>query len=284
MSVKISVVTICYNAADVIRTTMESVLAQDYDDFEYIIQDGNSADATPEIASEFKKKFDAKGIRFIYVRERDGGIYDAMNRAMNSVTGRYVNYMNAGDCFYSDSALSDAARTADAADDGTKPFIAYGDCAVYEYGRFYLFAKSLEDIYEKMPFSHQSAFASSDFLRAHPFNVSYRYSADYDFLLTARDLDAAFADIGKVVCITTADGTSSINYHDTLMESAMILKAHGRYAHSDAEFAKTGKILSIKQFVLDHFPVFIRKMIRAAQIKSRGQSFEAAVPPWFHMK
>ncbi len=280
MSVKISVITICYNAADVIRTTIESVLAQDYDDYEYIIQDGNSSDETPDIVNEYSPKFAEKGIRLAYVREPDGGIYDAMNRAMASAEGRYINYMNAGDCFYSAGVLAHIAKTADDSD-GASPVIIYGDCAVYEYGRFYLFAKSLENIYESMPFSHQSVFASSDFLRAHPFNCSYRYSADYDFLLTAKDMDVKFADSGTVVCITTADGTSSINYHDTLMESAEILKAHGRYAHSDAELKKTEKVLSLKQFVLDHFPVAVRKWIRGVQIKKRGQSFEAAVPPWF---
>ncbi|MCR5687448.1 MAG: glycosyltransferase [Lachnospiraceae bacterium] len=279
MSVKISVVTICYNAAKVIRPTIESVLAQDYGDYEYIIQDGDSTDETPELIREYEDRFAQKGIAMKYVREPDGGIYDAMNRALSSAEGGYVNYMNAGDCFYDMHVLSKAAQAIAEAEDGSVPVIAYGDCAVYEYGRFYLFEKSYERIREKMPFSHQSAFAPAQFLKDHPFDTSYRYSADYDLLLAAEDEGLKFEDIRTTVCITTADGVSSVNYRDTLIESAKIRRAHG--IEPGKEDPETGRMLALKQFVLDHFPVFIKKWIRGMQIKNRGQSFEASIPPWF---
>ena len=281
MSVNISVITICYNAAKVLPLTMESVLSQDYGNFEYIIQDGNSTDNTPDIVKDYTEKFAAKNIRFVYNRESDGGIYDAMNRAVSSAQGDYINFMNAGDCFYDSHVLCSISEAAAPEGNQEVPVIIYGDCAVYEYGRFYLFPKSLEKIEESMPFSHQSVFAASEFLREHPFNTSYRYSADYDFLLTAHDLGVGFCDSHTTVCITTADGTSSINYHDTLMESAAILKNHGMYHHSDAELSKIEKNLKIKQFVLDHFPVFVKKIIRGLQIKSRGQNFAPVIPPWY---
>ena len=187
MSVNISVITICYNAAKVLPLTIESVLSQDYDSFEYIIQDGNSTDNTPEIVGSYKDKFAARNIRFVYNRKKDGGIYDAMNKGSASAEGDYINFMNAGDCFYDTHVLSSVSDAAAVEDGEEKPAVIYGDCAVYEYGRFYLFPKSLEKIEESMPFSHQSVFAASDFVREHPFNTTYRYSADYDFLLTAHD-------------------------------------------------------------------------------------------------
>lgn len=283
MSVNFSVITICYNAAKVLPLTIESVLSQDYDDFEYIIQDGNSTDNTPDIVNSYKEKFANRNIRFVYNRESDGGIYDAMNKAALSAKGDYINYMNAGDCFYDAHVLNGISDAVDkyTGAEGVGPEIIYGDCAVYEYGRFYLFAKSLENIEESMPFSHQSVFAAGDFVCSHPFDTSYRYSADYDFLLAAHDLGVRFCDSHITVCITTADGTSSINYHDTLMESAAILKNHGKYHHSEAELAKIERSLKIKQFVLDHFPVFVRKIIRGLQIRSRGQSFNPVIPPWY---
>ena len=273
----VSIVTICYNAADSLPLTMDSVLAQDYNNYEYIIQDGNSTDNTFEIVESYRQKFNDKGINFIYNREKDGGIYDAMNKAMASCSGRYINYMNAGDCFYQDTVLSDIFDRSIKIT-GT---ILYGDCAEYEYGRFNLFLKNPDGIEEVMPFSHQSVFASADFLKAHPFNTSYRYSADYDFLLAAHDAGEAFTDTGVIVCITTKDGLSSVNYHDMLMESARILKSHGKYHHTDEELASIEKTLKLKQFVLDHFPVFIKKSIRTMQIKSRGQNFEYIIPPWY---
>jgi glycosyltransferase involved in cell wall biosynthesis len=281
MNVKFSVITICYNAANVLPLTMESVLAQNYDNFEYIIQDGNSTDKTPDIVKHYMEKFAGRNIRLVYNRENDGGIYDAMNKAVTSAGGDYINFMNAGDCFYCADVLGRIADVVSASREEAKPTVVYGDCVVYEYGRFFLFPKSLDAIEESMPFSHQSVFAASDFIKAHPFNTSYRYSADYDFLLTAHDLGVRFCDSNTTVCITTADGTSSINYHDTLMESAAILKSHGKYHHSETELKRIDKSLKIKQFVMDHFPVFIRKAIRALQIKSRGQSFDPVLPPWY---
>lgn len=275
---KLSVITICYNAADVLTSTIESVLAQDHDDFEYIIQDGASTDETPKIAESYREKFAARNIRFVYNRVKDGGIYDAMNRGFLSAEGKYINYMNAGDCFYDSTVLSAVSAVTDRC---TKvPAIVYGDCAVYEYGMFFMFQKDADRIEEMMPFSHQTVFARADILRDHPFNTSYRYSADYDFLLTVHDLKESFLDSGTVVCITTADGTSSIHYHDTLMESAKILKAHGLIRSYEA-LAKSEKMLIVKQFVMDHFPVAIKKWIRARQIASRGQKAVITVPPWF---
>lgn len=278
---KISIVTICYNAAKDLPLTIESVLAQDYSDFEYIIQDGNSSDNTPKIVESYQEKFLARGINFVYNRTKDNGIYDAMNKGVASATGDYINFMNAGDCFYSATVLSHIFNLNSSIISSTNPTIIYGDCAEYEYGRFYLFPKNISAIEEAMPFSHQSTFAKKDFLEKHPFNTDYRYSADYDFLLTAHDENATFMDSKVIVCITTKDGLSSVNYHDMLLESANILKSHGKYHHNEGELAKIEKTLKLKQFVLDNFPTFIKKAIRGYQINKRGQNFDVVVPTWY---
>ena len=282
MNEMISVITICYNAAKVLPFTMESVLAQDLKGFEYIIEDGASTDETSEIVESYREKFESKGIRFIYRCEPDRGIYDAMNKGVAASTGEYVNFMNAGDCFYGPGVLKHVAGVITAARlNGRQPAVVYGDCAMYEYGRFYLFQKSPERIEETMPFSHQSVFADRKLLLEHPFNTKYRYSADYDFLLTMHDLKKEFLDADTVICIATADGLTSVHYRDTLMESAAILKAHGVFSLSESEFRRKGRILLLKQFVLDHFPVSIKKIIRNRQIASRGQDFSPVIPDWF---
>lgn len=281
MSIRFSIITICFNAADVISATIESVLAQESGDYEYIIQDGDSTDETPKLIESYRGRFAAKGIDLIYNREPDGGIYDAMNKAVESAHGGYINFMNAGDCFYDGNVLASVAKAADDCNDD--PDIIYGDCAVYEYGRFFRFPKSLENIAENMPFSHQTVFAKKECLRDHPFNTGYRYSADYDFLLTMYNEKKKFLDAGTIICITTADGTSSINYHDTLMESAGIRRSHGLFNHTEAELMRTERSLRIKQFVLDHFPVAIRRFIRGRQIEKRGQNISVIVPKWFEI-
>ena len=276
---KFSIITICYNAAKDLPLTMESVLRQNYSNFEYIIQDGGSQDNSDEIIKGYKEKFLQRGISFIYNSGKDGGIYDAMNRAVQSASGKYINFMNAGDCFYNETVLTDV----DSIITG-EPAIVYGDCAEFEYGRFYLFPRNFDKIEEAMPFSHQSVFAKKSLLTAHPFDLSLKYSADYDFLLTAFDNNEEFLFSGKIICITTKDGLSSVNYHDMLMESAAILENHGKMHQSKEQLAKTEKTLRLKQFVLDRFPTFVKKAIRGVQIKSRGQNFDVKIPAWYQQK
>ncbi|PHS70954.1 MAG: glycosyl transferase [Methylophaga sp.] len=93
---KISIITVCYNASEFIRYAIESVLAQSYPDIEYIVIDGASNDGTLEIINEYSK--DIKHI----VSEPDQGIYDAMNKGLKMATGDIIGTLNADD-FYSDN-------------------------------------------------------------------------------------------------------------------------------------------------------------------------------------
>ena len=70
----ITVVTVCMNARDDIEETIRSVLSQDYEDFEYIIKDGGSADDTLRIAERYKEKFEKKGIPYRIKEEKDYGL------------------------------------------------------------------------------------------------------------------------------------------------------------------------------------------------------------------
>ena len=74
---KISIITATYNSGSTLRDTLESVLAQDYADYEHIIVDGASKDDTMDIVKEYEPKY--KG-RLRYISEPDHGIYDAMNK------------------------------------------------------------------------------------------------------------------------------------------------------------------------------------------------------------
>jgi glycosyltransferase involved in cell wall biosynthesis len=101
MVLKISIITVCYNAADTIRDTIESVLAQQYKNIEYIIVDGASKDGTLDIVSEYEGRI-AK-----VISEPDKGIYDAMNKGVRAATGDYVGILNSDDFFAGDNVVQD---------------------------------------------------------------------------------------------------------------------------------------------------------------------------------
>nr|MCR4896864.1 glycosyltransferase [Lachnospiraceae bacterium] len=98
----ITVVTVCYNAANALQNTMNSILLQTTAPDEYLIIDGASSDGTQELAEAAVKKFAARGIRMRVISEPDHGTYDAMNKGARLATGDVIAFLNAGDTYEPD--------------------------------------------------------------------------------------------------------------------------------------------------------------------------------------
>jgi glycosyltransferase involved in cell wall biosynthesis len=94
---KISIITITFNAAATIRTAIESVLSQSYPTLEYLVVDGGSTDGTLEILKEY-------GTKIQWVSEPDKGIYDAMAKGVARASGEIIGMVNADD-FYPDNQV-----------------------------------------------------------------------------------------------------------------------------------------------------------------------------------
>ena len=101
---RVSVITVCFNSAATIRDTIESVLAQDYKDIEYIIIDGGSTDQTLQIISEYKNHISK------FITEPDRGIYDAMNKGIRLATGDVIGMLNSDDVYISQTTISELMR------------------------------------------------------------------------------------------------------------------------------------------------------------------------------
>lgn len=97
---KVSIITICYNSQKTLEDTITSVLAQDYNDIEYIIIDGASKDNTPKIIEKYKSSISH------VTSEPDKGIYDAMNKGVEKATGDLVGILNSDDFYANDSVIS----------------------------------------------------------------------------------------------------------------------------------------------------------------------------------
>jgi glycosyltransferase involved in cell wall biosynthesis len=87
---RVTLVTPSYNAADYLRAAIDSVLAQDYPDIEYLVMDGGSMDGTVELLTSY-------GDRIRWVSEKDGGQSDAIARGVERTSGEILGWLNADD-------------------------------------------------------------------------------------------------------------------------------------------------------------------------------------------
>ena len=106
----ISIVTVCYNSAETVAKTIESVLGQTYPEIEYIIVDGASKDNTVQIARSYEEAFRQKGYAYRIISEKDNGIYDAMNKGIRMAKGQIIGLINSDD-WYESHAVQTVAET-----------------------------------------------------------------------------------------------------------------------------------------------------------------------------
>ena len=96
---EVSIITVCRNAESCLGSTMDSILSQTFQPIEYI--------RTLALIKEREAAFRSRGIAFRWLSEPDGGIYDAMNKGIRLASGRWLNFMNAGDGFHDAEVLAD---------------------------------------------------------------------------------------------------------------------------------------------------------------------------------
>ncbi len=103
-SLKVSIITVCYNSAATVAHTLRSVAGQTYPNIEHLIIDGASKDETLAV-------IEANNHRVArLVSEPDRGIYDAMNKGIGLATGDIVGFINSDDFYASDHAIADVAK------------------------------------------------------------------------------------------------------------------------------------------------------------------------------
>lgn len=199
---KISVVTVSYNAADTIEETIRSVVNQTYDNIEYIIIDGGSTDGTVDIIKKYAGRI------AYWVSEPDRGIYDAMNKGIAVATGDYINFMNAGDRFNGENIVYEVFGS-------LIPMISadiiYGNAIFsYPWGELLIKPRSLEEFNSYNPIFHQSSFTKLPLLKDSPFDISFKIAGDYNFFYKCYIGGKRFVYLDIAMAIFDAsDGISS---------------------------------------------------------------------------
>jgi glycosyltransferase involved in cell wall biosynthesis len=174
---RFSIVTVCRNAERVIASTGLSLRHQTHRDYEWLVIDGASTDRTLEVVAGIG----VQSPRII--SEPDLGIYDAMNKALSLARGEWIYFLNAGDALIDEAVLADVAAGIDA-----HPTIEllWGDMIYFgpsgEWLRRYRHVRRSTLVFEDL--NHQAVFAARAlFERFGRFNLRFRTSADYDWLL-----------------------------------------------------------------------------------------------------
>lgn len=205
MKDKISIVTVTYNCEKLLRDTIDSVIEQTYENFEYVIVDGASNDNTLKIIGEYNKFID------VFISEPDHGIYDAMNKALGLVSGDWVIFMNAGDTFCNQNVLAECFSN-----DYKDTAVVFGSWYAKINGNIELrdcnkpFYENKSKI-RSMGFSHQSVFVRTKWARSFPFDTSFKLCADYNMIYTIFSNGGKFYNTHLPICIYDGDNGLSQN-------------------------------------------------------------------------
>lgn len=211
--IKISVITVSYNAESTIEETMLSVLNQTYPNIEYILIDGGSTDGTVDIIKKYVEnpKY-CKRIGY-WVSEPDNGIYDAMNKGIKAATGDYIQMMNSGDTFVDNNTLERAEALfpkdkkydvifGDSIEKDSKGTVTYKKCS------------SNPEALNKYPtYRHGSSFVKSTIHKNRLFDLDrkgeFGYGLDYNNIWNMWHDGCSFLKIPLPIMIYEQEGISA---------------------------------------------------------------------------
>lgn len=203
---KLSIITVAYNALDFLQMTAENIRKQTFTDYEYLVIDGGSSDGTVPYLSGLQTTFQDAGISFRYLSKPDHGIYDAMNKGSQMADGEWLLFLNAGDLFASADVLKKIFQN------DSDAGVIYGDTLCVYQGQKKLYpALPLPSLTREMAFCHQSAFIRRDLMLSHPYDLSYQICADHQLFLRLYLEDCKFDYRNLPVSIYEISGVSDRN-------------------------------------------------------------------------
>ena len=211
---KFSIITINYNNKDGLEMTINSVLGQSFQGFEYIIIDGGSTDGSIDIIKKYESRID------YWVSEPDNGVYNAMNKGIRKATGDYINFMNSGDAYHSSSALGTIAGMHSEDD------IIIGGYYETEKGASHTIPPQDVTLLTllKYTINHQATFIKKSLLDKRLYDESYTIMADAKFNFQSIILDNCSVKITEdIIADYDTNGISS-NYELYKTERQRFLK------------------------------------------------------------
>lgn len=167
---KLSIITINYNNKNGFQKTIDSVIAQTWRDFEWIVIDGGSTDGSKELIEKYQEHF------AYWCSEPDKGVYNAMNKGIAKAKGEYLNFMNSGDCV-NDQQTFDKVFSHELTSD-----LVYGDW-IQMYNNYEEYVKAPDKGFNATVYienvCHQSMFIRSSILKEKGYDENMNILADW---------------------------------------------------------------------------------------------------------
>lgn len=224
---KLSIITVCFNAEKVIARTIESVLNQTKDIYEYIFIDGDSQDNTVSIIENYRDAFELKGIKYIVKSEPDNGISDAFNKGIKIATGDLIGIINADD-----ELMPKANQIISEVWNDIEADVYYGNCYWVDVTKHISYIRrsrhNLNELLYNMIIIHPSTFVKKKtYDECGMFKLDYKYCMDkellYRFYLAGKRFQYIDAELTKF----KAGGTSDTNTRLVYKEGSKMAMSYG---------------------------------------------------------
>jgi glycosyltransferase involved in cell wall biosynthesis len=238
----VSVVTVCLNSERHIAECMESVLAQTYDNIEYIIVDGGSTDRTLEIMRGYDERI------AYWISEPDEGIYDAMNKGVGLARGDLVGILNSDDAYFP-YTVEEVVR---ASLEHPEADVFHGDMLVIgKKGETRdIWRGSTEDMARKFQVMHPTCFVRRSIYDRYHYRLEFSLGADCDLMFRLDSAGHVFYKIERPLALFRTGGASS-DYYRSRREIYLLRKEHGligpwEYRYKRAELVAKAALVAFK--------------------------------------
>lgn len=219
--IRLSIITPTYNRLDKLRLNIKSVLAQDFKDKEHIIVDNLSNDGTDKFISNYASKADFP-VR--YIREKDTGIYNAMNKGIKAAKGEWIHILNSDDYYYSYRSLKEVFDR----DVSKYDILLNGVIVVKNYKKNYWKPEYRPDI-NHYNFPHPGVIIKKRFYKLNGYyNEKFRIISDALFFIDHFP-KANCLVINKPLTVLSCEGTSSEKSLQNLYEKLLCITFYHKF-------------------------------------------------------
>ncbi len=213
---KVSVVTIVRNDPQGFLITARSILEQSYSNIEWIVIDGLSTDETSRYVRNLSPAIAT------HLIEKDSGVYNAMNKAIDLLTGEWVIFMNADDAFYDKEVVCNYVKNIQEIDD-----VIFSDVMRREDKVIHKYKPITKQHWMGMAFDHQTAFVKATLYKKFKYDERFKVSGDFNFFSIVRNNGYNFRKLSRfIACIKPFNTGISSHYFDRQYERVKVLRAN----------------------------------------------------------